>query len=219
VGHFSDKSPGHLFRVIRCSTPRSQAALLCLPMSEEISSPSTDVPAAAEKPAKLVKKNVRRVSSKPSVQASEAPSEPMPVTDSAVASAAEASIPRDWPEPEAPEETRQQDNNKRNKRRRRKGKGGGQAPVDAQSSGGEGDNDDPAGDSVPAAPAPPRQSQPHSHRPKSDPELLAKFAWKIYLAEISEEGVALVGDNDARDLARRCFRLAEIFLDEQSRKR
>ncbi|MCX6847220.1 MAG: hypothetical protein NTU84_11850 [Verrucomicrobia bacterium] len=54
---------------------------------------------------------------------------------------------------------------------------------------------------------------------KVDAEQLAKFAWKIYLAEVSEEGVALIGDNDARELSRRCFRLAEIFLEEQARRR
>ena len=43
-------------------------------------------------------------------------------------------------------------------------------------------------------------------------------AWKIYLSEVSEEGVALIGDNDAKDLSRRCFRLAEIFLEEQNRR-
>ena len=45
------------------------------------------------------------------------------------------------------------------------------------------------------------------------------MAWKIYLAEVSEEGVALIGDNDAKDLSRRCFRLAEIFVEEQMRRR
>ncbi|MGJ8644467.1 MAG: hypothetical protein ACSHX9_13745 [Luteolibacter sp.] len=51
-----------------------------------------------------------------------------------------------------------------------------------------------------------------------DPEQVAKKAWKIYLAEVSEEGVALIADNDARELARRCFRLAELFLEEEQRK-
>lgn len=50
-----------------------------------------------------------------------------------------------------------------------------------------------------------------------DPAELATKAWKIYLAEVSEEGVSLIRDNDARELARRCFRLAEIFLDEKSK--
>lgn len=52
-----------------------------------------------------------------------------------------------------------------------------------------------------------------------DPELLAKFAWKIYLSEVSEEGIALISDNDAREISRRCFRMAEIFLEEQGRRR
>ena len=56
-------------------------------------------------------------------------------------------------------------------------------------------------------------------RLKLDPESVAKLAWKIYLAEVSEEGVALIGDSDAKELSRRCFRLAEIFVEEQSRRR
>lgn len=55
------------------------------------------------------------------------------------------------------------------------------------------------------------------NRTKHDRKEVAKMAWKIYLAEISEEGVALVDDQHARELSKRCFRLAEIFLDEQSR--
>lgn len=58
---------------------------------------------------------------------------------------------------------------------------------------------------------------PPGHRPKHDVATLADKAWKIYLAEVSEEGVALIHDHDARELARRCFRLAQIFLDEQTR--
>jgi hypothetical protein len=66
----------------------------------------------------------------------------------------------------------------------------------------------------PHTPAPPRPPQ----RPKIDPEALTNKAWKIYLAEVSEEGVALISDQDARELARRCFRLAEIFIEEQARR-
>jgi hypothetical protein len=91
---------------------------------------------------------------------------------------------------------------KKNKRRRRKGKGG---RVETNES------------------APSQKSEdtppPAQPRLRLDPEQLAKFAWKIYLAEVSEEGVALIGDNDARELSRRCFRLAEIFLEEQSRRK
>lgn len=55
-------------------------------------------------------------------------------------------------------------------------------------------------------------------RPKLDPEQVAKKAWKIYQAEVSEEGLALIDDQDAREISRRCFRLAEIFLEEASRR-
>lgn len=62
------------------------------------------------------------------------------------------------------------------------------------------------------------QRPPEKQRSRIDPEKVAKNAWKIFLAEVSEEGVALIGDNDARELARRCFRLSEIFLEEESRR-
>ena len=117
-----------------------------------------------------------------------------------------ASAPRtDWPEPEAASSGNGNENPKR-KRRRKKGKGGNK-PQDAA----------PTADAEdPAVSQPQRPQQP---RLKLDTELLAKFAWKIYLAEVSEEGVALVSDSDAKELTRRCFRLAEIFLEEQSRRR
>lgn len=64
------------------------------------------------------------------------------------------------------------------------------------------------------------QTQRPSKKPRSRPDSdkVAKNAWKIFLAEVSEEGVALIGDNDARELARRCFRLSEIFMDEEHRR-
>ena len=127
----------------------------------------------------------------------------------------ESTSAADWPEPEpatagdvaAPE-------NPKRKRRRKKGKGGGQQTVSLAPIG----EDAPATvtqDTAPAAPAP-RHSQP---RPKLDAEMISKLAWKIYLAEVSEEGVALIGDNDAKELSRRCFRLAEIFTEEQAKRR
>jgi hypothetical protein len=51
-----------------------------------------------------------------------------------------------------------------------------------------------------------------------DPEEVSKRAWKIYLGEVSEEGLALINDNTAREMAKRSFRLAEIFIEEQSRR-
>jgi hypothetical protein len=130
----------------------------------------------------------------------------------------------DWPEPEAAStgSTSSPENPKR-KRRRKKGKGGGNTPQNSAPGGdvepisaanGEAQEQPPA---QVQAPQPRPQHQPP--RPKLDPELLAKFAWKIYLAEVSEEGVALIGDNEAKELSRRCFRLAEIFMEEQTRRR
>lgn len=127
----------------------------------------------------------------------------------------------DWPEPDAPSSgASASPENPKRKRRRKKGKGGnkpenGQAPVDSESAP---ETQEPAAPQA-QAPRPQPQNQNQPPRTKLDPELLAKFAWKIYLSEVSEEGVALVGDNDAKELSRRCFRLAEIFLEEQSRRR
>lgn len=80
------------------------------------------------------------------------------------------------------------------RRRRRRRKGGGEEPEVAE--------------------AAPRQPQ----RSAIDPKTLASKAWKIYKAEVAEEGLALINDQDARDLSRRSFRLAEIFLEEASRR-
>lgn len=54
----------------------------------------------------------------------------------------------------------------------------------------------------------------HEH----DLDQVAKYAWKIYLAEISEEGVAMLDQKAAKELARRCFELATIFLDEEQKQ-
>jgi hypothetical protein len=59
---------------------------------------------------------------------------------------------------------------------------------------------------------------PAPERPNLDPEEVSKRAWKIYLGEVSEEGLALINDNTAREMAKRSFRLAEIFIEEQSRR-
>jgi hypothetical protein len=68
---------------------------------------------------------------------------------------------------------------------------------------------------APEAPAPAMHAAP---RPKLDPELVAKKAWKMFQAEVGEEGLALIDDHDAREISRRCFRLAEIFLEEAARR-
>jgi hypothetical protein len=47
---------------------------------------------------------------------------------------------------------------------------------------------------------------------------LSRKAWKIYLAELSEEGVELFDDASAGKLVQRSFKLAEIFLRYQSHR-
>ena len=134
----------------------------------------------------------------------------------------------DWPEPEAESGGGNASLSESSKRKRRRRKGKGQSSSAPQA--GNPPNEDlqsaAIGDSKPAdapreqGPRPnPQPQQAPQPRVKIDPEHLAKMAWKIYLAEVSEEGVALIGDNDAKDLSRRCFRLAEIFIEEQSRRR
>lgn len=129
-----------------------------------------------------------------------------------------------WPEPDAastggnsgPSEAAKK------KRRRRKGKG---AISQAQGSAPQAEETFPISPEVKVQdhreprPQPHGGSTPFPQRIKHDPEQLAKMAWKIYSSEVGEEGVALIGDNDAKELSRRCFRLAEIFLDEQARHR
>lgn len=133
---------------------------------------------------------------------------------------AEAVHASGWPEPEpASSGAGSAQENPKRKRRRKKGKGGGQSQANASA---DNESPDPAPESASAAvaqpaPQPTRQNQPP--RAKADADQLAKHAWKIFLAEVSEEGLALVSDNDARELSRRCFRLAEIFLEEQGRRR
>jgi hypothetical protein len=131
-------------------------------------------------------------------------------------------IRNDWPEsePSSPGPLSPPENPKR-KRRRKKGKGNvsqnGALPQESESPGIASDetNESPSGQQ-PASHQAKRPSAPP--RMKFDPVLLAERAWKIYLSEVSEEGVALINDHDAKELSRRCFRLAEIFLEEQSRR-
>ncbi|MGB0993173.1 MAG: hypothetical protein ACPG32_11985, partial [Akkermansiaceae bacterium] len=54
---------------------------------------------------------------------------------------------------------------------------------------------------------------------KLDKKLIAKRAWKIFHSEVSEEGLALINDKDARELARRSLRVAEIYSREEALKK
>lgn len=86
---------------------------------------------------------------------------------------------------------------KKRRRRRRKGPGG--------------ESDEGASDEG-------RQQSRSSSRVQLDPEAVTKKAWKIFLSEVSEEGLALVSDQDAKEIGRRSFRLAEIFLEEAAKR-
>lgn len=208
-------------------------------MSDETApSPDKTVP----NPADEGTQRVRRISNPRPKKAAKAPQSSKDATDAPVTSPSvespkstkfpefpenadsqNESAPRgDWPEPEAPSSggAATQSEGAKRKRRRKKGKGGNSQNAGAPS------NEEivPLVAVDAAGPVPSHVSThaaPHSHpqRPKVDSELLAKRAWKIYLSEVSEEGVALVGDSDAKELSRRCFRLAEIFLEEQARRR
>ncbi|MBK1883451.1 hypothetical protein JIN85_13575 [Luteolibacter pohnpeiensis] len=120
-------------------------------------------------------------------------------------------IPTISEEPIATISSGQPSHDSKKKRRRRKGKGANAHHEESQAAG-----ETVAEGSVGQAPQ--NRNNPNP-RPQLDPDVVAVKAWKIFLAEVSEEGVALINDQDARDLARRCFRLSEIFLEERARRR
>lgn len=62
------------------------------------------------------------------------------------------------------------------------------------------------------------QQQP-GFTPDIDPEELVRRAWKIYLGEVTEEGLALMDERTAAEASRRAFRVAELFLIEAARHR
>jgi len=123
-----------------------------------------------------------------------------------------------WAEPETIQGETGGQGGKR--KRRRKKKGG--ANVGAHH--GEVQSPRPQAVVTEAPSAPPQTPRPAQPQPQQAPrvpldlEEVSKKAWKIFLSEVSEEGLALIGDNDARDLTRRSFRLAEIFLEEKARR-
>lgn len=65
------------------------------------------------------------------------------------------------------------------------------------------------------------QPQPQQQQVQAAPidaKELSKKAWKVFLSEVSEEGLALIGDKEGRELAKRSFKIAELFLEEQGRR-
>ncbi|HCC19730.1 MAG TPA: hypothetical protein DEP88_00570 [Verrucomicrobiales bacterium] len=63
-----------------------------------------------------------------------------------------------------------------------------------------------------------RQQQEAATEPKVklSRKLIAKRAWKIFVGEVTEEGLALITDKDARELSRRSMRVAEIYSREEA---
>ncbi len=48
--------------------------------------------------------------------------------------------------------------------------------------------------------------------------MLQECAWKIFLGEVTEEGLALLDDRSTAEVSRRAFRAAELFLIEAARR-
>jgi len=206
------------------SAPRSRRVSNPRPkkVAKAIAPVEADAPAAEPAPA-------------PAPVAARPPSIPFPTTPRSAPEERAESFSNgggEWPEPEAESGGGSQPQSDSAKRKRRRRKGKGQSGTAQNPSGELAAEEFQAPAAVEAKPAEPAQDQrprphpgvqsqqqPQQQRAKIDPELLTKMAWKIYLAEVSEEGVALIGDNDAKDLSRRCFRLAEIFIEEQVRRR
>ncbi len=64
-----------------------------------------------------------------------------------------------------------------------------------------------------------QQPQQPQNTPQVDSQELVRRAWKIFLGEVTEEGLALMDDRTAAEASRRAFRVAEIFLIEAARHR
>jgi hypothetical protein len=212
--------------------------LLAGKMSDDFEDQAAGVPAAKparKKPAaRKAAKTAKAAKTKAVAAAVEAPVDVRPAAPTEPVAAARAPQPREPREAREPREQRepesreaptsffvdspaQETGGSSKKRRRRKKKSGqGQGQGQGQSFHAERSSGEMAALPAPeSAPAPVSQAAPRS---KVDSDEVAKKAWKIFQAEVGEEGLALIDDHDAREISRRCFRLAEIFLDEAARR-
>jgi hypothetical protein len=57
-----------------------------------------------------------------------------------------------------------------------------------------------------------------SHRPTVDSEELGRKAWKVFQHEIAEEGLALIDETSARQLAEKSLVVTRAFLEERERR-
>ena len=60
------------------------------------------------------------------------------------------------------------------------------------------------------------EQQQEAPKAKIDIKTVAARAWKIFVGEVNEEGLALIADKDAREMARRSLRIAEIYTREEA---
>ena len=187
--------------------------------------PEDNNPSTGEPDGSKPKPKVRRISNKAPARA------PLDTPESESAKSKAPALQTDAESVSGASSGGKPDQKRSNRRRRGKGKSSAQAPGQPH----ETESPEPIGSSSSISSEPDPESAkrdkpetsgkpqvqqriPQPPRKKLDPEKVAKNAWKIYLAEVSEEGVALIADNDARELARRCFRLSEIFLEEEDRR-
>jgi hypothetical protein len=217
------ESPAPAKTVRRVSNPRPKKKVAKKTVAEspvEAAQAAEPAPVEAPAPAASAAAPVERESAPVREEAASAPEASAPREESQTARE-ESSGRGHWPEPETIQGEAGSAGGKR--KRRRKKKGGnpgtpveGHAPRPAQPVAPAGDA--PSRPQQSQAQPPQQQQQQQPQRPSLDADEVAKHAWKIYLSEVSEEGLALIGDNDARDLTRRSFRLAEIFLEEKARR-
>lgn len=193
-------------------------------MSEDFQDNPAEVPAAkaARKksaPRKTAKPKPVVASSEPAPQVVEAPAKPPTEARPVPAPQPREFEPRESgpePIPFFVENTSSEPPGNTKKRRRRKKKHG--QPQGQHSQAASSAEAQPAAAPThleAASPAPVMHAAP---RPKLDTDEVAKKAWKIFLSEVGEEGLALIDDHDAREISRRCFRLAEVFLEEAARR-
>lgn len=123
-----------------------------------------------------------------------------------------------WAEPETIQGETGSQGGKRKRRRKKKGGNAHAHPNESPAPRAQAPGSEGTSLQAPARPAQPQPAPQQAPRVPLDLEEVSKKAWKIFLSEVSEEGLALIGDNDARDLTRRSFRLAEIFLEEKARR-
>lgn len=211
----SDDSEDNADKVPATKVPRKRPAPRKAAKTK-VPAASTEVPAAVE------------VASKPEPVAEVRPARPMVVRDARRSESRESesrdSEPRDsesrdsGPEPIpffVENSNSEPPGNSKKRRRRKKKHGQSQGPQPHAVAPAPDYYPPQASEPVATAPAPVMHAAP---RPKLDSDEVSKKAWKIFLSEVGEEGLALIDDHDAREISRRCFRLAEIFLEEASRR-